>query len=78
MTGHVRVGNSMRVPVILGILALSTLAIGQDSLTSLLRLQRSRAYLNIDSNVQHAQGLNGVTYGNPGMSSTTPTRCPAW
>jgi len=52
--------------VILGILALSTLAIGQDSLTTLLRLQRSRAYLNIDSNVQHAQGLNGVTYGNPG------------
>jgi len=78
MTGHVRVGNCMRVPVILGILALSTLAIGQDSLTSLLRLQRSKAYLNIDSNVQHAQGLNGVTYGNPGDVFNYPTLCPAW
>jgi hypothetical protein len=38
----------------------------QGSSKSLLRLQRSKAYLNIDSNVQHAQGLQGVTYGNPG------------
>lgn len=42
----------------------ASLAAAQDS--TLLRLQRSKAYLDIDSHVQHAQGLNGVTYGNPG------------
>jgi len=47
-------------------LAITQIADGQGPAASLLRLQRSRAYLNIDSNVQHAQGLNGVTYGNPG------------
>lgn len=29
-------------------------------------MQQSRASLNIDSNAKHAQGLNGITYGNPG------------
>jgi hypothetical protein len=39
---------------------------GQESATPLLRLQRSKAYLNLDTNVVHAQGLNGLTYGKSG------------
>jgi len=45
---------------------LAQFAPGQGSSGSLLRLQRSRAYLDIDAHVQHAQGMNGITYGNPG------------
>ena len=41
-------------------------AMGQESATPLLRLQRSKAYLNLDTNVVHAQGLNGLTYGKSG------------
>jgi hypothetical protein len=51
--------------IIIGLMGLAQVAGGQGS-TTLLRLQRSRAYLNIDSNAKHAQGMNGVTYGNPG------------
>lgn len=36
----------------------------QDS--PLLRLQRSKAYLNLDTNVVHGQGMNGITYGKSG------------
>lgn len=36
------------------------------SVSPLLRLQRSRATLDIDSNVQHGQGMWGITFGNPG------------
>jgi len=50
----------------LGILLLAGIAIGQESSTPLLRLQRSRAYLNLETNVVHAQGINGVTYGKSG------------
>ena len=46
-------------------LLLANAAMSQSSAT-LLRLQRSKAYLDINSNAQHAQGINGVTYGNPG------------
>lgn len=38
----------------------------QSASTPLLRLQQSRAYLNIDANVQHGMGMWGITYGNPG------------
>src|SRR5437764_14053554 len=38
----------------------------QSASTPLLRLQQSRAYLNIDANVQHGMGMYGITYGNPG------------
>jgi hypothetical protein len=60
------VDDGLRIAVLLSILIFAKLAVGQDPSTLLLRLQRSKAYLNIDSNVQHAQGMNGVTYGNPG------------
>lgn len=66
MAGWFRTDDWLRLPVLLGLLALAQIAVGQGSSTSLLRLQRSKAYLNIDSNVQHAQGLSGVTTGNPG------------
>jgi len=38
----------------------------------LLRLQRSRAFLDIDTNAQHGMGVWGVTYGNPGDVWTYP------
>jgi hypothetical protein len=34
--------------------------------TPLLRLQRSKAVLNLETNVVHAQGMNGITYGKSG------------
>lgn len=46
-------------------LLLAPTAFGQSS-GPLLRLQRSKAYLDIDSGAPHAQGVNGITYGNPG------------
>lgn len=52
--------------LVLTILAISELGAGQDASTLLLRLQRSRAFLDIDTNAQHGMGLWGITYGNPG------------
>lgn len=57
--------NALRIVAILGIL-LGTQAAHSQTATSLVRLQRSRAYLNIDANVQHGEGMHGITYGNPG------------
>src|SRR5258708_5340563 len=51
---------------VLAILMASEIGACQNPSTPLLRLQESRAYLNIDANVQHGMGLNGITYGNPG------------
>jgi hypothetical protein len=51
---------------VLSILLVSELALCQNASTPLLRLQQSRAYLNIDANVQHGQGMWGITFGNPG------------
>jgi hypothetical protein len=50
---------------------ITNLAIAQDSNT-LLRLQRSKAFLNLDTNVVHAQGMNGITYGKSGSVSSYP------
>jgi len=50
---------------LLAVLLLADIAAGQSS-TPLLRLQRSKAYLNLETNVVHAQGMNGVTYGKSG------------
>jgi len=58
--------KSVKVSVLLGILLAVYAAAAQDASNPLLRLQLSKAYLDIDSHVQHGQGLNGVTYGNPG------------
>jgi hypothetical protein len=43
----------------------SHLVFGQSS-SPLLRLQKSKAYLNLDTNVVHGQGMNGITYGKSG------------
>src|SRR5258708_5614236 len=51
---------------VLAILIASEIGACQNASTPLLRLQQSRAYLNIDANVQHGMGLWGITYGNPG------------
>ena len=51
---------------VLSILLVSEIALCQNTSTPLLRLQQSRAYLNIDANVQHGQGMWGITFGNPG------------
>jgi hypothetical protein len=53
------------LPVLTIVLA-TQVAAGQSASSPLLRLQRSRAYLNIDANVQHGQGMWGITFGNPG------------
>jgi hypothetical protein len=52
--------------LVLGVLVASEIGAGQDASTPLLRLQQSRANLNIDANAEHGQGLWGLTYGNPG------------
>ena len=61
--------NPRQLPMLLlllGILVVSEIGACQDASTPLLRLQHSRAYLNIDANVQHGMGIYGITYGNPG------------
>jgi hypothetical protein len=51
---------------VLVMLTASEFGVCQDSSKPLLRLQESRAFLNIDSNARHGQGMWGITYGNPG------------
>src|ERR1700676_3115590 len=51
---------------VLGMLTAAEIGAGQNASTPLLRLQRSRADLNIDAGAKHGQGLWGVTFGNPG------------
>src|SRR6266851_1120274 len=46
---------------LLGILLFANVGAGQESSTPLLRLQRSKAYLNLETNVGHAQGMYGIT-----------------
>ena len=57
--------RALKFGIALAIMLAIQIAWSQGS-TPLLRLQRSKAYLDIDSHVQHAQGMNGITYGNPG------------
>jgi hypothetical protein len=56
----------VRFLAVLAILMASEIGSCQNPTTPLLRLQESRAYLNIDANVQHGQGMWGITFGNPG------------
>lgn len=51
---------------VLAILLVSEIGACQNTSTPLLRLQQSRAYLNIDANAAHGQGMWGLTFGNPG------------
>lgn len=65
MTGRWGFDKWRNLLPLVGLLAFAQIAGGQGS-TTLLVLQRSRAYLNIESNAKHAQGMIGLTYGNPG------------
>src|SRR6266404_9567580 len=68
-------GNKMAAPFrfdrlftllpLLAVLLMADNAMSQSS-TPLLQLQRSKAYLNLETNVVHAQGMNGITYGKGG------------
>jgi hypothetical protein len=51
---------------LIGTLLMAICAAGQEPSAPLLRLQRSKAYLNLETNVVHAQGMNGITYGKSG------------
>ncbi len=53
------------LPVV-GMLIAAEIGTCQSASTPLLRLQRSRAELNIDTGAEHGQGWWGLTYGNPG------------
>ena len=74
-------GNKMAAPFrfdrlftllpLLAVLLMADNAMSQSS-TPLLRLQRSKAYLNLETNVVHAQGMNGITYGKSGDVSSYP------
>lgn len=57
---------------LLGVLLLAPAALGQESSIPLLNLQRSKADLNLETNVVHAQGMNGITYGKGGDVSSYP------
>jgi|SRR5271165_640842 len=67
-----RFDKLLMLPSCLWILLVSQVAKGQDSTTPLLRLQRSKAYLNLDTNVVHARGMYGITYGKSGDVFTYP------
>ena len=51
---------------VLGMLIGAEVGLSQDFTGALLRLQRSRATLDIDANAKHGQGMWGLTFGNPG------------
>jgi hypothetical protein len=59
-------GELLKLLPVLAIVIASEIGACQNASTPLLRLQRSRASLNIDANVEHGQGMWGLTYGNPG------------
>jgi hypothetical protein len=65
MVARFRFNKLLTLLPLLAVLLLADMAAGQSS-TPLLRLQRSKAYLNLETNVVHAQGMNGVTYGKSG------------
>jgi len=56
---------------LLAVLLTADNAMSQSS-TPLLRLQRSKAYLNLETNVVHAQGMYGIHYGKSGDVSSYP------
>lgn len=69
MTVPLRITKSSTLLTFLFILLLAPIVAAQ---TPLLKLQRSRADLNLDTNVVHAQGLHGITYGKGGDVSSYP------
>ena len=75
MAARFRCGKILILLPLLGILCgrltFADIAAAQET-TPLLRLQRSKAYLNLETNVVHAQGMNGITYGKGGDVSSYP------
>lgn len=71
MFERLRFGRLLLILSLCGILS-ALIAAAQDSATPLLRLQRSKADLNLETNVVHAQGMNGITYGKGGDVSSYP------
>jgi hypothetical protein len=71
MVARFRFGKILTLLPLLGILSVADIAAAQET-TPLLRLQRSKAYLNLETNVVHAQGMNGITYGKGGDVSSYP------
>jgi hypothetical protein len=63
MVKSLSLGRTMKFAVLLAIIAAADMAVSQDTI---LRMQRSTAALEIDSNAKHGQGISGVTTGNPG------------
>jgi hypothetical protein len=64
--------SSLKLLPLIGILLLTVTTICQDVSTPLLKLQRSKAYLELETNVVHAQGMHGITYGKGGDVSSYP------
>ena len=62
----------LKVITLLGILSFAGVAVGQGASTALLKLQRSKAYLSLETNVVHAQGMHGITYGKGGDVANYP------
>jgi len=60
----VRRFHSPTLLVLLAIFVLSQIGLAQPA--PLLKLQRSKAYLNLETNVVHGQGMMGITYGKSG------------
>lgn len=67
-----RLRHSATLVSMIGMLLLADTIVGQESSTPLLKLQRSKAYLNLETNVVHAQGMHGITYGKGGDVSSYP------
>ena len=64
--------NLLTLLPLFGVLLLTPTTSGQGPSAALLKLQRSKAYLNLETNVVHAQGMNGITYGKSGDVSSYP------
>ncbi|MGA7564546.1 MAG: hypothetical protein WBW53_00560 [Terriglobales bacterium] len=65
--------KSSTLPLVLGLLLLAAATFAQESATPLLKLQSSKADLNLDTNVVHGQGMTGITYGKSGDVFSYPS-----
>jgi len=63
--------RSLTIVHLVSVILLASFGAAQES-TPLLKLQRSKSYLNLETNVVHAQGMNGITYGKSGDVSSYP------
>jgi len=72
MVGPFRFDRLLTLLPLLGIPLLTNISVGQQSSAALLRLQRSKAYLSLETNVVHAQGVSGLTSGKSGSVFNYP------